>query len=143
LTHASDEYRILTDDTELYKLVVTEAKLHVPVAVIHPAEWEKMLLTLHLRPARITFTRTILDTHPIPAGQLNFASDNIIATRQLPCRMLIFFIRSVAFNGAYKRNPLELVRTVCVRQKLAQSWSAAVLRLIKISSLDSKVGSND
>jgi hypothetical protein len=39
LVHAKDSFRLLTDETEKYKLVVSEAKLHVPVGVIHPLEW--------------------------------------------------------------------------------------------------------
>jgi len=73
-----------------------------------------MALRLKHTPARILFRRTILDTHPISAGALNFVSDNIISTRQLPCKMLIFFIKSVAFNGDYKKNPLELIRKLPV-----------------------------
>jgi hypothetical protein len=53
LTHASDEYRILTDDTERYKLVVTECKLHVPIGVIHPAEWYVRNIVMEIEADRV------------------------------------------------------------------------------------------
>jgi hypothetical protein len=111
LTHAPDEFRILTDDTEKYRLVVDECLLHTPIATLHPLQWTRIQERLEKEPTRILFKRVICKNHPIKANSLSHISDNIIDTRQLPSRIIIAFVPSESYRGSYKKNPLRFMRT--------------------------------
>jgi hypothetical protein len=39
LDFAADAFRIMTNGNVQYKMTVTKAVLHTPVAVLNPAEW--------------------------------------------------------------------------------------------------------
>lgn len=78
---------------------------------------EKIEKELLKEPSRIHFRRVNCTAHPITAQATSYVSDNIITTRQLPCKLLIFFVPAAAYNGNYKRNPLELVRKMPIMEK--------------------------
>jgi hypothetical protein len=110
LKMAGDAWRIWTNDTEKYKVIIAEAVLHVPVSTIHPLEWEKITKRLIKDNIRIHFKRLECHAHPITKGSATWNSDGIVRSSLLPAKILLVFLSTDSFLGNYGKNGLEFVR---------------------------------
>ena len=108
LIRSREEFHLLTDPTKegKYKTCIDHISLYVRKVRLNPIvtlAHNKALLSHNVK---YPLKRVSLKSFSIPTGQLSATKDNLF-TSQLPTRLMVFFVDSDAFNGAYNKNPFN------------------------------------
>ena len=103
----------MPDDTENYKLKITNISLFIPVAQLSAPVYQELnaIMTRKNDPQSISvhYRRTEVRPISITRNKEEFNSDSIFTDSDLPCKIVICFVESENKNGQYSKNPFELV----------------------------------
>ena len=98
------------NDTEKYKISITDAKLSLPVATISSQMFTNMERLLEKQSAMYYLTRVQMTQRCIPANSLNYVSESLFSTNQLPSRLIIALLPTSTMMGDKHKSPFNFQR---------------------------------
>ncbi len=97
-------------ESDKYKLIITEAVLHVPVAIMGPEVFSKFEKRLAEKSASIYFRRIEMMSKSIPKGTTVYNSETLFSLQANPCKIIVGLVDTAAFVGDFKKNPFNFKR---------------------------------
>lgn len=97
-------------DNDKYKLTITDAVLHVPVAAMSQEVYSRFEKNLTDKAANIYFRRIEMMTKSIPKGQTIYNSETLFSQQANPCKLIVGLVDTKAFVGDFKKNPFNFKR---------------------------------
>ena len=101
----SDNFVILsaTDDVK-FNFVITEAYLEVCKVSIESTTGNEIMKQLETAPVLYPYIHTDIKTYEVVTGRSSFHQEDMFQS-QIPSKVLIFMVKSDAFNGIVTKNP--------------------------------------
>jgi len=113
LWQSSDRFRLLAkDETESYKVVITEAALKLASVKVDPSvllSQEDVIKTSH---ALYPYNRSVIKTYAVPRGQYSFITDDVFQG-EVPQQLIVGLVESVSAHGSYIKNPFNFQHFNC------------------------------
>jgi hypothetical protein len=101
------------DDKENYKLKIENISLYIPVAQLAAPVFQEInsIMTRKNNPETIAihYRRTEVRSFSLGKNKLVFNTDTLFSDSDLPCKIVICFVKSKDKLGDYHTNPFELV----------------------------------
>ena len=104
LTRSKDLFCLISDEKSSYELHILNAKLVVRKVRINHSILRAHALAIEKHPAQYPISNVDVVSHTLTRGIMEVAFDNICPTA-LPKRVVIGFVDSDSFSGAYSKNP--------------------------------------
>ena len=102
---SEESFRLMSaDENAAYKVEIMEATFLACMIKVSPQVIMGVAEGLKKSPALYPFTRSDIKSFSIPAGQLSHTVDNVYLG-DVPERLVVGLVSSVAFSGSYKKNP--------------------------------------
>ena len=106
---APESFRLMSDkEGAEYRIEITDIVLKMAAVDILPEALIAHANALKIAPATYNFMQSDIKTFAISEGQYSFTADNLFQG-SVPSLLYVFLIPSEAFNGNFKRNPLNCV----------------------------------
>ena len=106
---SSDAFRLMSyKDSASYKVIITDAVLKMAAITVNPDVILAHDRALRKAPALYPYVDSEFKSFSISKGLFSFSSDNLYLGN-VPSKMMVMFVPSAAYNGDYKRNPLQLM----------------------------------
>lgn len=144
LDRSSDDFVIMKrpDDTTVYKVVLMDCNLFVPVAQLSAPLFSEIGSTFSHQSMSIHFRRIEVKTLTLPKDKEEYNSD-VLFSEDMPCRIIITFIESKSKTGDQKTNPFNFKRSWEKKTSAIEEEEPASLRerLLeeKLQSLQNKL----
>jgi len=144
LDRASDDFVIMkkSNDTEVYKVVLMDCNLFVPIAQLSAPLFSEIGSTFSHQSMSIHFRRIEVKTLTLPKDKEEYNSD-VLFSEDMPCRIIIAFIESKSKTGDQKTNPFNFKRSWVKKTSTIEEEEPVSLRerLLeeKLQSLQSKL----
>jgi hypothetical protein len=104
LQQSRDQFRLMANTDELYRVEITNVFLKVCKVCVTPAIIAGHDLALSKSNAIYNFTKTEIKSYTIAQGAFNYTSEDFF-NGDIPSRLFVAFISSAGFNGDYKLSP--------------------------------------
>ena len=98
-----DAFRLMANDDDAYKVIVTDATLNVCHVKIYPEVILAHDEALKQGPAIYPINQSQIITHSIAKGSFNFAIDDVY-NGDVPSQIIIGLVSSQAYAASYKKN---------------------------------------
>ena len=109
LWQAPESFRLMSaKDGATYRIEITDIVLKMAAVDVTVDALVAHSNALKLAPATYNFMQSDIKTFAISEGQFSFTADNLFQG-SVPSVLYAFLVPSEAFNGSYKRNPLNFV----------------------------------
>ena len=109
LWQAPESFRLMSaKEGAEYRMEITDIVLKMASVEVLPEVLLAHSSALKRAPATYTFAQSDIKTFAISKGQYSFTADNLFQG-SVPSLAYVFLIPSEAFNGSFKRNPLNFV----------------------------------
>jgi hypothetical protein len=103
------------DDKEEYQFKIKNIVLFVPVAQLSMPVYQELnsILTRKNEPKSIVIHYRRIEVRPISISKdkVNFYSDSLFTDADLPCRIVLCFVKANEKNGTYSSNPFNFQRS--------------------------------
>jgi hypothetical protein len=99
-----NSFRLMTGETEEYKVEITKAVYKVCQVEIDPSVLVAHDQAMEIRPAIYPFWKSYFRTYGIPSGSESYSCEEIL-NGLVPSRIVVAFVSSSAFTGTYNKNP--------------------------------------
>jgi hypothetical protein len=101
------------DDPENYQLKIENIALFIPVAQLSAPVFQEInsLMTRKNDPQTIAIHYRRIEVRPFSLGvnKIEFNSDTLFTDSDLPCKIVLCFVKAKDKNGDYHTNPFDLV----------------------------------
>ena len=109
LWQAPESFRLMSSkDGATYRIEITDIVLKMASIEVTADALLAHANALKLAPATYNFMQSNIKTFAISEGQFSFTADNLYQG-SVPSVLYAFLVPSEAFNGSFKRNPLNFV----------------------------------
>lgn len=113
LWQASDRFRLLAkDDTESYKVIITEAALKLASVKVDPNVLLSQADIIKTSDALYPYSRSVIKTYAVPQGQYSFITDDVFQG-EVPQQLIVGLVESAASHGSYVKNPFSFQHFNC------------------------------
>ena len=113
LWQTPDRFRLsASDDTEAYKLVITEVTLKVASIKVNPNVILGQSDVIKKSDALYPYTRSEIKTYAVPKGQFSFITDDVFQG-EVPQQLIVGLVESAAVHGSYVKNPFNFQHLNC------------------------------
>ena len=106
-------FLVTSTDTEKYKLKIHNIALFVPVAQLSSQVFQEIntILTRKNEPKSIGIHYRRIEVRPIslPRNKEEYNSDGLFTDSDLPCKIVLCFVKTSSKIGDYHKNPFDLV----------------------------------
>lgn len=112
LWQSSDEFRIFSAQEENgttktnYKLEIVDAALKVCYLSLNPSTIVAQNNRLSKQVAQYPYWKSVVKSYGIPQGSYGFSFEDIFSA-ELPCQLIVGFVRSRKYTGEMKSNPFD------------------------------------
>ncbi len=110
LTLQNQDFIIMTNSDDKYKLTIVNAVLFCPVAQLKPDVFRTIQRHLKEKPVKIYYQKIQVTQKVIPANSQTFISESLFSSSQLPSRILFAFVPTTTFLGNQKTSPYNFKR---------------------------------
>ena len=115
LDKSDDAFVFMTkeDDSEKYRVKILNISLFVPVAQLSSQVFQEInsILVRKNEPKAVGIHYRRIEVRPIslPRNKEEYNSDGLFTDSDLPCKIVICFVRTKSKVGDYHTNPFDLV----------------------------------
>jgi hypothetical protein len=106
LVRNSDEFALMSDAADTYKIEIVDASLFVRKVKLFPEVQAAHIKAFERGPARYPMRRGEVKTFTLAAGARSFTQENVY-NGQLPKRLIVALVDNSAFNGDVTENPFN------------------------------------
>ncbi len=106
LYQTPDAFRLMTSSEEKYKVKIVDIYLRVSKVSVSPETILAHNQALLIKPAVYPYWKSTLKAFSVAKGGYTVNIEDPFQGR-IPAKLFCFFVSSEAFNGSYKKNPLE------------------------------------
>jgi hypothetical protein len=106
LTRSTDEFCLMTDGNEKYKVIILDAVIMLRKVKISPSVYLAHAKALENGMAKYPIKRVICKSFTVAAGTRDLKTESLF-TGQLPTRLVIGCVDNRAYNGNYAFNPFN------------------------------------
>ena len=99
LTLTNSPFVIMSDSDQAIKYKIHSAVLHAPVACLQEDLYIQMSKQIEKKPAIIHYDRKECLQFNIPKNTLNWVSDVLFPSGNLPSKLCIVFVKTTAYEG--------------------------------------------
>jgi hypothetical protein len=103
------------DDPENYELKIENIALFIPVAQLSASVFQEInsIMTRKINPQTIGIHYRRIEVRPFSLGvnKIEFNSDTLFTDSDLPCKIVLCFVKTKDKNGDYHTNPFDLRRS--------------------------------
>ena len=110
LTLQNQDFVIMTDSDEKYKLTIVNASVFCPVAQLRPNVFRTIQRHLKEKPVQMYYQKVQVTQKVIPANSQTFVTETLFSTTQLPSRVVFAFVPTSVFLGNQKKSPYNFKR---------------------------------
>jgi hypothetical protein len=104
LQQSRNEFRLMADTDVEYKVEIENIFFKVCKVVVTPSIISGHDIALSKSNAIYNYTRNEIKSYTIPKGSYNYNIEDFF-NGDIPSRLLIGFVSSIAYNGSYKHSP--------------------------------------
>ncbi len=105
LTLQNQDFIIMTDSEEKFKLTIVKASLFCPVAQLKPDVFRTIQRHLKEKPVKIYYQKVQVTHKVIPANSQLFVTESLFPSSELPSRLVFAFLPTSTFLGNAKKSP--------------------------------------
>ncbi len=110
LTLQNQDFVIMTNSNDKYKITIVNAILFCPVAQLKPDVFRTIQRHLKEKPVKIYYQKVQVTHKVIPSNSQTFVSESLFTSTQLPSRILFAFLPTSTFLGNQKVSPYNFKR---------------------------------
>ncbi len=112
LTLASPDFvlQVPSTDNNSYKILITDAVLHMPIAALSPEVYNRFERKLSEKEACIYYRRIEMITKSIPKGTTVYNSETLFAQQANPCKLIVGLVDTSVYVGNFKSTPYNFKR---------------------------------
>ncbi len=110
LTLQNQDFLIMTDSDDKYKLTIVNASLFCPVGQLRPNVFRTIQRHLKEKPIRMYYQKVQVTQKVIPANSQTFVTESLFSSSQLPSRVVFAFVPTSVYLGNQKKSPYNFKR---------------------------------
>ncbi len=110
LTLQNQDFIIMTDSDDKYKLTIVNASLFCPVAQLKPDVFRTIQRHLKEKPVKMYYQKIQVTHKVIPSGSQLYVTESLFPMSELPSRLVFGFLPTSTFLGNPKKSPYNFQR---------------------------------